>query len=246
MEHSLVGFDRKIRLSWLDATADWAAQGLSAAAIRKRLDRLLDDQVAGERLAQRSRQDHHRVDARVGAGTRHARAATRRRAPSAPRQRRGWPAATPLGHVPGRIPVLPRRRVDHRTAPVLAGQRCAVPDRPPYDRVLGHAKHRHAGPYSESSVRSSHGGVVVETVDRGIIASAPKTAVHDAAIGAWLLEAGIGDGVRRAYPLHELAGSSSFFPFDLRLAARDLNLRPRLEVHHQALDGAVVSWRQTS
>ena len=27
MEHRLVGFDRKIRLSWLDATADWAAQG---------------------------------------------------------------------------------------------------------------------------------------------------------------------------------------------------------------------------
>ena len=24
MEHRLVGFDRKIRLSWLDATADWA------------------------------------------------------------------------------------------------------------------------------------------------------------------------------------------------------------------------------
>ena len=48
MEHRLVGFDRKIRLSWLDATADWAAQGLSAAAIRKRLDRLLDDQIAGK------------------------------------------------------------------------------------------------------------------------------------------------------------------------------------------------------
>ena len=33
-EHKIIGFDRKIRLSWLDATADWAAQGLSAAAIQ--------------------------------------------------------------------------------------------------------------------------------------------------------------------------------------------------------------------
>ena len=89
-------------------------------------------------------------------------------------------------------------------------------------------------------------GVVVATEERGIIAPAPKIAVHDTAIGAWLLEAGIADGVRRAYPLHGLAGSSAFYPFDLRLAARDLALRPRLEVHHQALDGAVVSWRQTS
>ena len=46
-EHKIIGFDRKIRLSWLDATADWAAQGLPAAAIRTRLDRLLDGQVAG-------------------------------------------------------------------------------------------------------------------------------------------------------------------------------------------------------
>ena len=47
MTHKLVGFDRKIHLSWLDATADWASQGLPAADIRKRLDRLLDGQVAG-------------------------------------------------------------------------------------------------------------------------------------------------------------------------------------------------------
>lgn len=46
-EHKTVGFDRKIRISWLSATADWAAQGLSTAAIRTRLDRLLDVQVAG-------------------------------------------------------------------------------------------------------------------------------------------------------------------------------------------------------
>ena len=46
-ERRIIGFDRKIALSWLDATADWAAQGLSAAEIRQRLDRLLAGQVAG-------------------------------------------------------------------------------------------------------------------------------------------------------------------------------------------------------
>ena len=30
----IIGFDRKIRLSWLDATAEWIAQGLSVAQIR--------------------------------------------------------------------------------------------------------------------------------------------------------------------------------------------------------------------
>ena len=43
-----IGFDRKIQLNWLDATADWAAQGIPAAEIRQRLERLLEGQVAGE------------------------------------------------------------------------------------------------------------------------------------------------------------------------------------------------------
>jgi subtilisin family serine protease len=42
-----IGFDRRIRLDWLDATAEWAAQGLSLPEIRSRLDRLLEGQVAG-------------------------------------------------------------------------------------------------------------------------------------------------------------------------------------------------------
>ena len=42
-----IGFDRKIQLNWLDATADWAAQGLPVADIRQRLEQLLEGQVAG-------------------------------------------------------------------------------------------------------------------------------------------------------------------------------------------------------
>ena len=44
----IIGFDRKISLRWLDATAEWTAQGLAAPAIRGQLERLLDGQVAGE------------------------------------------------------------------------------------------------------------------------------------------------------------------------------------------------------
>ena len=44
----IIGFDRKIRLSWLDATVEWTIQGLSAAEIRAQLERLLDGQVVGD------------------------------------------------------------------------------------------------------------------------------------------------------------------------------------------------------
>ena len=43
----IIGFDRKISLRWLDATAEWTAQGLATPAIRGQLERLLDGQVAG-------------------------------------------------------------------------------------------------------------------------------------------------------------------------------------------------------
>ena len=46
-EHRIVGFDRKIQLSWLDATAEWAAQGLCVTDIRTRLEQLLEGKVAG-------------------------------------------------------------------------------------------------------------------------------------------------------------------------------------------------------
>lgn len=44
----IIGFDRKIRVDWLDATARLAAEGLSAANVREQLDDLLDGQVAGK------------------------------------------------------------------------------------------------------------------------------------------------------------------------------------------------------
>lgn len=44
----IIGFDRKIRVGWLDATARLAAAGLSAANVRERLDDVLGGEVAGE------------------------------------------------------------------------------------------------------------------------------------------------------------------------------------------------------
>ena len=44
----IIGFDRKVRLRWLDATAEWTMQGLSVPEVRAQLERLLDGQVAGE------------------------------------------------------------------------------------------------------------------------------------------------------------------------------------------------------
>jgi hypothetical protein len=46
-----IGFDKKIRYSWMDAVAYWASAGLSPEQIRSKLESLLKDQLAdtGER-----------------------------------------------------------------------------------------------------------------------------------------------------------------------------------------------------
>ena len=243
MEHRLVGFDRKIRLSWLDATADWAAQGLSAAAIRKRLDRLLDDQVAGK--------GGHSARGKTVTVLMHL-----------------W-VLVPEKLVPLRDDglVLLSESVERRRMPVhwgmclatypffrdvaaTTGRLLALQGRAPLSQIVRRMTESWGVRSTvtravQRVVRSFVAwGVVVETGERGIFAPAPKIGVHDPAVGAWLLEAGIADTDCQQYPLHSLVASASLYPFDLRLSARDLKRRPRLELHHR-LDGPVVTWRAT-
>ena len=84
-------------------------------------------------------------------------------------------------------------------------------------------------------------GVLGETRERGIFVPAPKTVVADSEVGPWLLEAGMVNSAYREHPLSGVAGAAFFFPFDLRLAARDIRRRPRLELHHRGAEGVVVA-----
>ncbi len=244
MTHKLVGFDRKIHLSWLDATADWASQGLPAADIRKRLDRLLDGQVAGI--------GSHSARGKTMTVLMHL-----------------W-VLVPERLVPLRDDglLLLRDRGEDRRLPLHWGMCLAGY---PFFRdvasttgrllslqgsvALSQIVRRMTESWGTRStvtravqriVRSFVAwGVVVETGEQGIFAPAPRIAVHDPEVGAWLLEAGIADTARQEHPLHSLVGSVSFYPFDIKLSVRDVTRRPALEVYHQALDGSVVTWTST-
>ena len=243
-DHRLIGFDRKIRLSWLDATADWASQGLSAAAIRNRIDRLLDGQVAG-------------------AGSHSARGKTMTVLMHL------WvliPETLVLLRDDGLVLLgesVERSRVPlhwgmclatypfFRDVAATTGRLLSLQGRAALSQIVRRMTESWGARSTvtravQRVVRSFVAwGVVVETGERGIFAPAPKIGVHDAAVGAWLLEAGIADTDRQQYPLHSLVDSVLLYPFDLRLSARDVTRRPRLEIHHQGLDGAVVTWRAT-
>ena len=241
----IIGFDRKLSLSWLDATADWTAQGLPAAAIRKRLDRLLDGQVAGG--------GPHSARGKTMTVLLHL-----------------WVLIPDeLGPLRDDGIDLLRGRSGRDRLPVhwgmclatypffrdvaaTTGRLLALQGRAALAQIVRRTTESWGARSTvtraaQRIVRSFVGwGVLAETGERGIFAPAPRIAVHDGGTAAWLLEAGIAAAGHREYPLRSLAGQASFYPLDLRLAARDVRLRPRLALHHRGIDGPVVTWQQAA
>ena len=237
---SIIGFDRRIRLSWLDATAEWTAQGLSAADIRAQLERLLDGEVAGD--------GPHNARGKTMTVLLHI-----------------W-ATLPDALVPLRDDglALLRGRSGRDRLPVHWGMCLATY---PFFRdvaattgrllalqgtvALSQIVRRMAESWGDRStltravqrvVRSFvEWGVLSDTHDRGIFSPAPKITVPDSdGIGPWLLEAGLVSSGRREYPFRSLVGAAAVYPLDLRLSVCDVPRNPRLELCRQGLDEDVV------
>ena len=238
--NSIIGFDRKIHLSWLDATAEWTAQGLTAAEVRTQLERLLEGQVAGD--------GPHNARGKTITVLLHI-----------------W-GAVPDALVPFRDEglVLLRGRSGRDRLPVHWGMCLATY---PFFRevaattgrllalqgtaALSQIVRRMTESWGERStltravqrvVRSCvEWGVLTETGERGIFAPAPKVAVDDGdRAGPWLLEAAIVGAGRREHPFSSLVGATSFYPLDIRLSTREAGRNPRLELHRQGFDDDIV------
>ena len=196
----IIGFDRKIGLSWLDATADWAALGLSPAAIRQRLHRLLDGQVAGE--------GPHSARGKTMTVLLHVwvlvpkEIAALRDAGLALLSGRAGRDRLPVhwGMCLATYPFF--RDVAATTGRLLALQgRAALAQI--VRRMTETRGTRSSVPRATQRVVRSFvdWGALTETGDRGVYAPAPKIAVPGD-VGAWLLKAGSGR-----------AGHASFYPF---------------------------------
>ena len=235
----IIGFDRKVRLSWLDATAEWTMQGLSAPEIRAQLERLLDGQVAGE--------GPHSARGKTMTVLLHV-----------------WMAVPDLA-VPLRDDALTllRGRTGRDRLPLHWGMCLATY---PFFRdvaattgrllalqgeaSLSQVVRRMAETWGERStlkravqrvVRSFvEWGVLAESGDRGIFSPAAKVVVSDDGVGPWLVEAGLVSRGCREYPLRGLVDGASFYPLGLALSVGDVSRSSRLELYRQGLDEDVV------
>ena len=241
--HRIIGFDRKIRLSWLDATAEWTMQGLSAPEVRAQLERLLDGQVAGD--------GPHSARGKTMTVLLHV-----------------W-MAVPAAAVPLRDDALAllRGRTGRDRLPLHWGMCLATY---PFFRdvaattgrllalqgeaALPQIVRRMAESWGERStltravqrvVRSFVAwGVLTETGAPGFFSPAARIAVPGGEVGQWLLEAGLVSYGRREYPLRGLVGAS-LYPLDFTVSVRDVSGNPRLEVCRQGVDEDIVMLKGT-
>ena len=236
----LIGFDRKISLRWLDATAEWTAQGLAAPAIRRQLERLLDGQVAGE--------GPHSARGKTMTVLLHV-----------------W-AAVPDEVAPLRDDglALLRGRSERERLPLHWGMCLATY---PFFRDVAAATGRllslqgsAARAQIDRRMVESWGdrttatravqrilrcfvewGVLLEAGRRGTYSPAARVRVPSGnRIGPWLLEASLRGYGRREYPLRALVEGPSLYPIDLTSAVRDVSGNPRLELCRQGLDEDIV------
>jgi len=242
-ERRIVGFDRKIQLAWLDATAEWVAEGLPAAQIRSRLWQLLEGQVAGG--GSRSARDKtitvllhiwsqvpdYLVPVRDDA------LALLSKDQAQPRLPLHWgmclvtyPFFRDVAASAGRLLQIQGSaglaQINRRTAE-LWGQRELVA------RATRHA------------VRSVvDWRVLSESGTRGVYLPGRRLDLAQGnGIGPWLVEAVMLSTERRTLPLAALLSIPSLFPFVVQFSSRELASHPRLELQRHGSAEDVVMLR---
>ena len=243
----IVGFDRKIRASWLDATARLTAQGLSVPVMRDRLNDLLDGQVSGDG-PHSARGKTRTVLLRIWV-TVPSRVVPLRDEAVAAVANGGIPDLRPLhwGMCLATYPFF--RDVASTTGRLLLLQRSvtlAAVNRRVTERYGARSTVLRA---SQRVVRSMvDWGALSETGRRGVFRSGPRIDVrgdtaNGPAVAGWLIEAALLASGCDSMRLGSLSRHPMLFPFATGTTARDAMARTRLELFREGAGEDVVGWR---
>ena len=232
-----IGFDRKIRLEWLEATADWTASGLAVAEIRSKLWRLLEGQVAGE-TSRSARDKTVTVLLHIWANVPGSAVAVcddalalLRACPVPEHQAFHWgmclatyPFFSDVAAVTGRLLSLQGKAAQSQITRRMTE---AWGDRGIVNRALRHV------------VRSLVlWDVLRDTSEKGVYQAGPRIQLPHAT-AAWLVEAAMSNSTR-ARSFRTLRKAPELFPFALDISPRELDSRPRLEIVRHGLDEDLV------
>lgn len=243
----IVGFDRKIRASWLDATARLTVQGLSVPVMRNRLNDLLAGQVSGDG-PHSARGKTRTVLLRIWV-TVPSRVVPLRDEAVAAMANGGIFDLRPLhwGMCLATYPFF--RDVASTTGRLLSLQRSvtlAAVNRRITERFGARSTVLRA---SQRVVRSMvDWGALTETRRRGVFRPAPPVDVHGDTpngpeLAGWLIEAALLASGRDSMRLGSLVRHPMLFPFRAGTTARDVLARAQLELFREGAGEDVVGWR---
>lgn len=233
----IVGFDRKIRLEWLDATAAWTAEGCPAAEIRSRLNDLLDGTVEGVKAKANTVSVLSHVWVQVPGGLeslRHDGLALLEHRRKRDRLPVHW------GMCIATYPFF-------RSVASAAGRLTAVQGTASLSQITRRVTQRWGDRSTvtravQRVVRSLVlWGVLTEEEDRGVFAPGPKLRLSEGdPAGSWLLEAALSEFGGSPRPLDALRKDAALFPFALEVTAKELAARSGMEVHRHGMDEELV------
>lgn len=233
-----VGFDRKIRLAWLEAVAEWTASGMPDAEIRAKLDLLLEGEVTGKEARKKTKTvllrtwllPSERLRALRDQGL-----SLLSRTDDSERLVLHW------GLVCAAHPVV------WETASVV-GRLLRLQG----EASLSQVRARIVETYGERStvVRASQRilrsffdwRILEEMPERGVYRAGGTHRVEDSEVIAWLIESSLLSSGQETRVLPTLLASPSLFPFDISLSGREFSdSNSRIALYSQSRNEELVS-----
>jgi len=239
MRRQTIGFDRKLDIEWLDATAAMVAGGASPTEVRTRLRQLLEGSVEGKSV-KGAMYKTMTVLVHLWSDIPAERSSLRDRAVGLlphldPRQRLGvhwalalasYPLFSDIASACGRLLALNDSVVLSQLVRRVAeqwGQRSTLP------RAV------------QRIVRSMvQWGALSDSTIRGVYGAAVPRLPLPTNVAELLLEALLLDAEQDVMTVDQLVGHPALFPFALSITAHDLRSSPRFRVDRQGLDVDMV------
>lgn len=237
-DKKIIGFDRKIRLDWLDATADLIRRGISPADSWMQIDNSLVDILSAKQARRKTKTVLFHIWVYIPDNLRSLRD---RGIALLCNQSENIRLAIHWGMCMARYPFF-------RDLSIITGRLLNVQE----SVTMSQITHRMVESWGDRStlIRSVQRvircfvdwGVLKENAKKGAYIPDPKIFLDDKKeISVWLLESYICGSENNSIPFRQITGSPVFFPFSLRLSLNDLKSNPHLEIFRHGLDEDIVS-----
>lgn len=237
-----IGFDRRLALDWLEATASRVAAGDSLEEVRAGMWEYLEGKVSGDKLNS-DRGKTMTVLARIWAKVPPAVDPLKTRAVAA------FQVSKARDHLALHWAMAIASYPVFSDVASTAGRLLTLQD----TFSLAQLTNRMVAQWSERPVlvKSTQRiirslvdwGALTDTETKGVYARAPKPLPVSGEIALLLCEALLLDNEHHALPANQLLDHPALFPFTHSLTLADLRDEPAFDVHRQGIDGDMVELR---